>query len=412
MNSFDLVAVSASARYVHERKNESLHPSEFSTTAKTMRYAIEIKRFNFAEFEFFFEKNLGFADTDLTHYSCKTDYDSGDISYEPACHPRDATHNGGFHWIYEGQRFFVEYCEEGEPQTDASYFRRLRIHHDDLTILKGFVTYVLNLHKTKKKEENSIVLYSSNTNGFFRSHGSVASQPFDSIYLPTELKDSIVSHVDGFIASKERYLKFGRMYKTAFLLTGVPGSGKSSLVKAIAHKYKRTVYCINLTKEMTDEKMAELSNEIMKNSIMLIEDIDAFFTDRSPNGINISFSALLNLLDGPMSIANGIIIFLTANNPDRLDPALIRPGRIDKIFTFDYPRRSEVHSAFKDLTGITDVAAFKEFYDVVKGARISMSAFVDFLFRFPEKYMEHVDELLGQTRILDTITSSERKLYT
>ena len=69
-------------------------------------------------------------------------------------------------------------------------------------------------------------------------------------------------------------------------------------------------------------------------------------------------------------------------------------------------------TAFKDLIETDDVEAFKGFYDVVKGSRITMSAFVDYLFRYPTGYMEHVEELLTQTRVLEDITNADKKIYT
>lgn len=139
--------------------------------------------------------------------------------------------------------------------------------------------------------------------------------------------------------SKERYIRFGRSYKQSFLLTGVAGSGKSSLVKSIALKYKRPLYVLSFSKNLTDEGLIDLMKEIGDNSILLIEDLDAFFQERSAQcDINVSFSALLNVLDGSLVKGNGILIFVTANHPERLDSALIRPGRIDHYYKFDWPQ--------------------------------------------------------------------------
>lgn len=102
------------------------------------------------------------------------------------------------------------------------------------------------------------------------------------------------------------------------------------------------------------------------------------------NNINVSFSTLLNIMDVTMMKGNGTMLFLTANNSDRLDKALIRPGRIDHIVTFDYPRVQEIKEAFQDITCVYDAVKFKDFYDKKKGQRISMSSIVDYLFRNSE----------------------------
>ena len=64
--------------------------------------------------------------------------------------------------------------------------------------------------------------------------------------------------------------------------------------------------------------------------MLVLEDIDALFIERESTGASssISFSGLLNAIDGPAS-QEGRMLFMTTNHPDRLDPALIRPGRVD-----------------------------------------------------------------------------------
>lgn len=86
--------------------------------------------------------------------------------------------------------------------------------------------------------------------------------------------------------------------------------------------------------------------------------------DRTSQDINISFSCLINILDGFISKSgSGIITILTANNPDRLDTALIRPGRIDKIIKFNYPNKEEIKEAFMSLIPSKNN---KEFYKKLK----------------------------------------------
>ena len=91
---------------------------------------------------------------------------------------------------------------------------------------------------------------------------------------------------------------------------------------------------LNFTKNLTDDTLIGLFGDINNDSILLLEDIDAYFIDRKAQDVNVSFSVLINCLDGVLSKGEGLIIFITANNPDRLDPALLRPGRIDKIIKF------------------------------------------------------------------------------
>jgi len=317
---------------------------------------------------------------------------------------------------YKEQTFTVSYYEEGDAKKFIEilvYYRRLIVSHaDNLELLQEFVTTALT--HLDPLEDNKIKIRSSIGKGYWGFPTTGYSQTIDNIYLPSADKNAILSTIDTFIKNEARYIKFGRSYKTSFLLTGVPGSGKSSFVKAIAHKYNRMIFILNFTKNLTDDAMIELFSEITDNSILLLEDIDSYFVDRKAQDINVSFSVLINCLDGVLSKGNGLIAFITANNPNNLDPALIRPGRIDKIVTFDYPKKTEIMAAFYAITEQDPTTlTFAKFYDIIKTHRMAMSAIIDYLFRHPTDYLDHVEtELIQQTHYLHEITSEKiEKLY-
>jgi chaperone BCS1 len=267
---------------------------------------------------------------------------------------------------------------------------------------------------TKEIANQKIMLWYSKSRGYWESFSDIYVQPLDKIFLPESTKTSITDLIDTFLASRDKYIKYGRPHKLNFLLTGVPGSGKTSIVKAIALKYKRPVYILSFSKTMTDENIVDLVTEIKNNSILLLEDIDAFFMDRKAVDINVSFSCLINVLDGTLCKGNGVITVLTANNPERLDPALIRPGRIDKIIRFDYPKRADIEAAFMDLVdpSFAKKEVFEEFYNKIKKVRINMSGLVDYLFRYPTGFMDSIAELLEGVQVLQEIVNDKSdKLY-
>jgi AAA+ superfamily predicted ATPase len=322
---------------------------------------------------------------------------------------------GEFHWHDENEVFLVQYKEEGKPVINHNgpvYYRRLLIQHPDLEKLHAFVRKALT-HRPKT-EEQKIMVYHCRVRGYWEQFGSIYAQHFDDIYLPSEIKRDIHTRIDQFIESKDRYIKFGRSYKQSFLLTGVAGSGKSSLVKAIALKYKRPLYVLSFSKNLNDEGLIDLMKEVGDNSVLLIEDLDAFFQERTPQcDINVSFSALINVLDGSLVKGNGTLIFVTANHPERLDSALIRPGRIDHFYKFDWPQKEEIREAFNKLTNDPTDEKFKAFYQQIKNVKINMSGMIDFMFFYPENYMEHIQELLNQSQLLKEITQGDKveKLY-
>jgi chaperone BCS1 len=88
---------------------------------------------------------------------------------------------------------------------------------------------------------------------------------------------------------------------------------------------------------LNDNSLNTCLNNCPANSIILLEDIDAIFVERTAvnRGRGVSFSGLLNALDGVRS-QEGRILFMTTNHRDRLDPALMRPGRADVHVKLDY----------------------------------------------------------------------------
>ena len=117
------------------------------------------------------------------------------------------------------------------------------------------------------------------------------------------------------------------------------------------------------------------------------------------------------MFDGLFSPGNGCILFMTGNNPERLDSALIRPGRVDQIIKFDYPKKKEVQKAFNAIVS-DDPENFANFYKNISGSQISMAGIVDYLFRHPTDYLDCISELNTHTQLLHEITDKSSKLYT
>lgn len=321
---------------------------------------------------------------------------------------------GEYHWIHKGESFLIQYKEEGNAKSTGHYpmyFTRLTVQHPNIILLKEFLTTALTYQK--ETEERKINIWHCRSKGYWDKFGSTYAQRFEEIFLPQNLKNDIIHRIDTFISSEQHYIKYGRPYKLTFMMMGVPGAGKSSLVKSIAQRYNKRLYVLSFTKSLTDESLVDLMKDIHDGSILLIEDIDAFFQERKAQDINISFSALLNVLDGSLVKSNGTLIFMTANHPENLDTALYRPGRVDQVYKFDWPQSSEIKLAFFELTENPTEEKYKMFAKGINNVRINMSGIIDFLFRFPVNYIEHLPELLQQSQILKEISQGDKveKLY-
>ncbi|CAH1117802.1 unnamed protein product [Phaedon cochleariae] len=163
-------------------------------------------------------------------------------------------------------------------------------------------------------------------------------RPISSVILDTGISDKIMDDCQEFISTPSWYIDRGIPYRRGYLLYGPPGCGKSSYITALAGELGFSICVLNLSeRSLSDDRLNHLLSVAPQQSIILLEDIDAAFTSREDTaqqkaafeGMNrVTFSGLLNCLDGVAS-TEARILFMTTNYIDRLDPALIRPGRVD-----------------------------------------------------------------------------------
>lgn len=170
----------------------------------------------------------------------------------------------------------------------------------------------------------------------------------DSIYLPENCAFNITSDIEKFLSSKSWYRDRHIPWRRGYLFFGLPGTGKTSTITAIASELGLDICLINLNDgELSDRAVHEMMSSAPKGSLMLMEDIDCLFVGRANKGseTNITFSGFLNALDG-VAAHEGHVVFMTTNHIDKLDPALIRPGRIDVRVEFTYATREQAKEMF------------------------------------------------------------------
>ncbi|KAK4231741.1 P-loop containing nucleoside triphosphate hydrolase protein [Podospora fimiseda] len=162
-------------------------------------------------------------------------------------------------------------------------------------------------------------------------------RPLGSVILDEGVKESIVADVKEFISAQQWYTERGVPYRRGYLLYGPPGTGKTSFIQALAGELDYSVAMVNLSERgVTDDLLAQLLTNLPERSILLLEDVDAAMINRRQrdpdgySGATVTASGLLNALDG-LAAGEDRIAFLTTNHIDQLDPALIRPGRVDMM---------------------------------------------------------------------------------
>ncbi|KAL8277404.1 hypothetical protein RQP46_010244 [Phenoliferia psychrophenolica] len=156
-----------------------------------------------------------------------------------------------------------------------------------------------------------------------------------SVVLDEGVADRIRNDVVAFMGRGKWYFERGIPYRRGYLLHGPPGSGKSSFIQALAGSLEYNICVLNLSERgLTDDKLNHLLANAPERTLILLEDIDAAFSGRRQSGEagfsgSVTFSGLLNALDGVASSTSQRILFMTTNHLELLDPALIRPGRVD-----------------------------------------------------------------------------------
>lgn len=180
-----------------------------------------------------------------------------------------------------------------------------------------------------KQEQGKLIIYTSWAAEWRPFGNPRRKRTLDSVVLETGIKESLVSDVREFLDSGQWYQDRGIPYRRGYLLYGPPGGGKSSFIQALASELNYHICLLNLSDTMlSDDRLNHLLNVLPERSVLLLEDVDCVMgAPERPHG-KLTFSGLLNALDGVAS-SEERLIFMTSNHYDRLDPALIRPGRVD-----------------------------------------------------------------------------------
>lgn len=290
---------------------------------------------------------------------------------------------------------FKLFCYEHEIQYIQSFIDRCNQDYERRMANKlGTNLYFFDM-MTQSKSKRSVQNKLPDSHLIYTKHLFHTTRTFDNIFF--EQREKVRNHVNFFLNRKDWYEKKGIPYTLGFMFHGDPGCGKTSSVKAIANTARRHIINIQLSQIKTKEQLRHLffNDDIhisdglktekftipVHERLYVIEDIDAMgdtvlerkwkipVTQEKKKPVTedawmqaklgeeeetepIDLSFLLNLLDGTLE-ASGRILCISSNFPERIDKALIRPGRIDMIVHFRKCNRSIIRQmvdSFYDQT--------------------------------------------------------------
>jgi hypothetical protein len=228
----------------------------------------------------------------------------------------------------------------------------------DMDVIRGFIDELCD-HIDYRGDVEFVPMF-INSEDYWKFGSRLPNRPLSTVFLPPGDMQRALDHIREFQARKGWYRERGLPWHTGILLTGKPGTGKTSLVHALASELRRTIYYLNLGSIESDQELSALvsGSRNWHNALLVIEDADAGGvgepassdedTDQKPSVVmrggkavvvakkkrrsnskkSVSLSALLNVLDGLLT-PDGLIVIASSNHPENLDPALLRPGRFD-----------------------------------------------------------------------------------
>ena len=287
----------------------------------------------------------------------------------------------GSHWFWYKRRLLI--FRRTQNQSNSGWLTASEKEEISISCF-GRNPWVLKelLHEARaaymRRDEAKTLIYRGTTKSGtsepqWQRSMSRTTRPFSTVILNEKVKEDLISDVADYLdpATRRWYANRGIPYRRGYLLHGPPGTGKSSLSLALAGHFKMRIYIVSLSSvTASEENLATLFSELPRRCVVLLEDIDsAGLTHTRENGAveaavqgdtdmvpgqvtpgsgngpagpttvvnqpvgRLSLSGLLNILDGVAS-QEGRVLIMTTNHPEKLDKALIRPGRVDKMVEF------------------------------------------------------------------------------
>ena len=272
---------------------------------------------------------------------------------------------------WRGMKIFINLTITEKESRDKRSIRLYTAKTDrSLEIIKDFVYMMKSKSDTIKRRffnESFSVVTRDGTGSITCTENTRTNRTFDNVFIPRKSRDAIINAINHFLKSKEWYESSNIPYHFGILLHGPAGTGKSSVTQAIMNQWESDSYVIPSTSVRWTLDTTVTARWLFDNTygiprFIICEDVDTavfggetreemearmnektgHFAEVDRDSIYAQYQSakatlgnVLNFMDGISSPQNTIYIF-TTNHIEHLDPALIRPGRIDLIIEIGY----------------------------------------------------------------------------
>lgn len=306
----------------------------------------------------------------------------------------------------------------------------LKIHKKDKTRIVGpYMDHILKQAKEIRRQNRERLLYTnSRSDSYVHPWESVPFRhpsTFETLALDPVRKAAIMADLQSFADGESFYRKTGRAWKRGYLLYGPPGTGKSSLIAAMANFLRYDVYDLELTQVRCNGELRKLLLRTTNKSIIVIEDIDCSlnltnrarrprweankgdhaFPDKGNSSDDhhpgsMTLSGLLNFTDGLWSCCGDERIFvLTTNHIEKLDPALLRSGRMDMHILMSYCTFLAFKVLARNYLGIEDHILLSKVEQIIEDAHVTPAEVSEILVRKRENPTRALEELISELEV-------------
>ena len=241
---------------------------------------------------------------------------------------------------------------------------------------------------TKCRFQNDVlIIYRSGYNSWNETK-KLTDRNIDTVYLNSDTKKELIDDITQFYNndSKNIYEMLNINHNRIYMFYGLPGTGKTTLIKSLASLFKKNIAYLVIKKDLEFDNLYNLMERLPNDTFIVLEDVDALFSEDRQQKSGITFSAFINVFDGITS-SKDIVVFMTTNNLNSIDKAIIR--RVSYFMEFKYATKDQIRQMF-DAFYPQFSKLFETFWEYVKTTPIT----TNLLEKFFTKYLyEEITEL-------------------
>ncbi|KAF9678268.1 hypothetical protein SADUNF_Sadunf07G0017200 [Salix dunnii] len=342
--------------------------------------------------------------------------------------------------FFQGMRFEWTLCEKEAKKYSFRQKRCFQLKCQKNCREHVMQSYLPHISKTAasildKRETLNIYTY-DNENSMWESTVFKHPATFETLAMDPDQKKFITEDLDLFVQRKEYFRSVGRAWKRGYLFYGPPGTGKSTLVAAIANYLRFNIYDLQLQGVRNDSQLRRILTSTTNRSILLIEDIDCSTKSSRPRNqkedgkddsddddddqldkkisfdLGVTLSGLLNFIDGLWSsCGDERIIIFTTNYKEKLDPALLRPGRMDVHVYMGHCTPAAFKKLASTYLGIKEHVLFKCIEDLIQSTVITPAEVAQQLMKCdnPQGALQSLIEFINMKETAEMVGNGAKK---